>query len=208
MALITKGGTAQIRTNFNESELQSGSWNGIYTDAPDSFELSDISLDGLQAIRTHYGIEVFVNSTGRSPYHNTAVGGSKGSFHLFDILDLDVEAIDWRFKDQNIEGSAGYNASIDYYTQVKNKKGILYEKLVSIGIKGFGLYDSFNHIDSRTYLAHWDNSTKKKSYIEAITSTYTNNEDGFLDWKKSITTTSIIVLIIIAVLIWWFKFRK
>lgn len=210
MALITKDGTRQIRTNINESELQSGSWNGLYTDAPDSFELSDITLDGVQLVREHYNVPVYFNSTGRSPQQNTAIGGASKSKHLFSFEDSNVEAIDWRFKDQNTVGSAGNLASIDYYNQVKNQKGVLYDKLVAKGIKGFGLYDNFNHTDSRnqTRVSLWDNSTKKKSYTESLTSSFQNNEDGVLDWQKSITVIVIIIILIAIGTLLYFKLKK
>jgi len=210
MALITKGGTTQLTTNFKESEMQSGSWGKGFLDAAESFDLSDNTINALQIIRNHYNVAIFINSTGRSPQHNMAIGGASKSKHLFSETSPNVLAIDWRFQDQNTAGSAGNIASIDYYSQVKNKTGVLYNQLVSAGIKGFGLYDNFNHIDSRsqTSVSVWDNSTKKKSYTESLSSSFQNNEDGFLDWKKSIINTSIIVLLIIAVLIWWFKFKK
>jgi len=207
MALITKGGTKQIRTNFNEHELRSRSWEKGFLDAPESFELSDITLDGMQIIRNYYNVPMIPSSTLRSDLHNSLTpGASSGSFHK--LKNGKVHAVDWEFEDQDIEGSEGYNASIDYYNQMKNKSGALYSQLKAIGVNGIGLYDNFNHTDSRSYTAFWDNSTKKKSYIEAITSTYSNNEDGYIDWSNSIITTSIIIVVLIVLLIWWFKFKK
>ena len=210
MALITKGGTSQIRPNFNESELQSGSWRNGFTDAVDSFELSDNTLDALQFLRDHYGVAMGVNSTYRSDLHNASLTGSASlSFHK--LKKAIVRATDFHFIGAHIKGSKAHLADIDYYHQINNKKGVVYDTLVNTyKIKGLGLYDNFNHIDSRVQsgVNFWDNSTKKKSYIEAITSTIQNNEDGVLDWKNSIITTGVIILIIIAALIWWFKYKK
>lgn len=78
-----------ITENFNRAEFACKCGCG--------FDTVDIKLGKvLQALRTHFGKPVEVNSGCRCPEHNRRVGGSPGSQHLFgraaDVIVAGVHA--------------------------------------------------------------------------------------------------------------------
>ncbi len=143
--ILYKNSNRQITKNFTEKELFSKS-----PDAPDSHDLSDRAINGIQIIRDYFGVPVYVTSTYRTEQHNKSIGGASNSQHLKST------AIDGTFKDDAI--MAKYHAEIE-------SQGPLYQKLIAAGILGFGLYDNFFHIDSRAVATPvvWDNRKKKIS---------------------------------------------
>ena len=173
MATIRKGGTRQIRKNFNEKYLGSGSWLRGYTDAVIEFELSDNSLDGLQWLRDFLNTVINVNSTGRSPRHNDAVNSHDSSMHYMDGTQI-IRAIDFTIPDKQL-----FNV---LYWDIKNK-GVIYQTLRKRFGLSIGLYGTFFHIDdgqgagvsskniyTDTFgkFGLWDTTSKKK----ALTKTY------------------------------------
>lgn len=143
MATITKGDQTYISANFTADELYSKS-----PDAPQSHYLSDTTIKGAQIIRDWVGEPVYINSSYRTAAHNAAVGGGTASQHLTG------NALDLSFKTE-----AAKQIVLDDFAQ----KGLLYQKLKFNGIRGFGLYDNFVHIDSRPTVdaVRWDNRKKK-----------------------------------------------
>jgi hypothetical protein len=140
VATINQNGTAQIRDNFTEQELKSGSWN-----APDSWELSDATLDALQYLRQWSGEPIVVTSTLRTPVHNASVGASSTSQHLTG------NAIDFKWADPQVHDEMvgrlrqGIVCSGEVDGIVWSN---LYERLGGKG-GGFGWYETFLHIDDR-----------------------------------------------------------
>ena len=143
MATITKGDTSYISANFTAAELYSKS-----PDAPNSHYLSDEVIKGAQIIRDWVGEPVYINSSYRTAAHNASIGGASNSQHLVG------NALDLSFKTENAK-----NLVINDIAT----KGQLYQKLKFNAIRGFGLYDNFVHIDSRTATnpVIWDNRKKK-----------------------------------------------
>ncbi len=141
--IIRKNSNRQITKNFKERELYSRS-----LDAPDEHYLSDNAVRAVQIIRDFFGVPVIINSTYRTKRHNASIVGASRSQHLYG------NAIDFTFEDKKY---------LDlYYAQIVNKWE-LYDLLKMAGVRGFGMYDNFMHIDTRLAPAFWDNSSKKKA---------------------------------------------
>lgn len=228
MSIIKQGRNNQIRPNFSEGELQSTSWKRGYDDMPILFELSDRTLDALQQIRDYYGVPMIINSTGRSPRHNKAIGGASKSQHLpryngsieptIGVIPT-VTAVDWRFKDYDKPGTPGYEAHNDFYNQMKSPNWMHFPAIYNNDINGVGLYDNFYHIDSReTRVSQpWDLSSKKKSEsgeevsnITYLKNNLTNeNEDGILGAEKTLKKIAIwTVLIVVLAIVGYFLYKK
>ncbi len=151
----------KIHTNFTYRELFTKSAD--YKE--ETHELADIVLEALFFIREHYNVSIRVNSTLRTPLGNSLTPGSaKTSFHMKGMA-IDFSILDEKAKQQ-------------YYEDIKDKNSEVFRKLRKIGITGFGLYDTFYHIDCGNYESRtgaiyqvdnygkwksWDKSTQKKN---------------------------------------------
>ena len=146
MATINQNGTAQIRDNFTEQELKSGSW-----DAPESWELSDATLDVLQYLRQWSGEPIVVTSTLRTPLHNASVGASSTSQHLTG------NAIDFKWADPQVhdEMVGRLRQALMCQGDLENvnpaDNSVWSTQYLLMGLKGggFGWYGTFLHIDDR-----------------------------------------------------------
>jgi hypothetical protein len=89
------------------------------------------AMDKLQALRTKLGRPIIINSGYRSPPHNHAVGGAKGSKHMEGI------AFDGRMDNQNPQ---------QYMAAAR-----------AVGFNGIGEYPElgFCHVDARKAPANW-----------------------------------------------------
>jgi len=122
-------GSPPFAPNFSYKELYSHS-----LDAPSIHYLNDKVVIALQAIRDYYNVPIKVNSTFRTFSNNEAVGGLVNSQHLLG------NAIDFSF--MTVSMTNKYNSDI-------LSRGILFNKLRSMGVTGFGIYSNFHHIDVR-----------------------------------------------------------
>ncbi len=142
-----------ISKNFLQSEFYSGS-----PDAPDFHYLNDKIVPLAQYLRDYFDTPIKVNSTFRTKYHNTLIGGSSNSQHLKG------NAIDLKF-------TKGSHILLE--NDILNK-GNLFKTLLLMGLTGVGLYDNFIHLDFREEkgnqnfeefnYAFWDNRIKKKDF--------------------------------------------
>jgi hypothetical protein len=101
------------------------------------------AMDKLQALRTKLGKPMVINSGYRSPKHNRAVGGAKGSKHMLGI------AFDVRMDNHD---PATYIAAA-----------------LAVGFNGIGTYprQGFVHVDARATRASWgDQFPKRKATPE------------------------------------------
>lgn len=122
---IYKNGNRQITTNFTEDEFFSKSYN-----APVFHFLDDNLINAVQWLRSYLGQPIKINSTYRTKEDNPGVTNSQ---------HLTGKAID--FKTDNLQLIVNDIA----------EKGVIFQKLFNqFGIRGFGLYNNFIHIDTRT----------------------------------------------------------
>ena len=133
MAIKTyrKGVKTRLSENFESTEFDCHG-RGCCSQT----KIDDRLIEYLQNIHDHFGKPVLVrkHSGYRCPKHNAAVGGAKGSKHLYGMA-----------ADFSIKGVAP--AEIAKYAE-------------SIGILGIGLYETakdgfFVHIDTRTEKSFW-----------------------------------------------------
>lgn len=104
----------------------------------------------MQALRDWYRKPMIVNSWYRSPSHNAKVGGVKNSRHLTG------EACDISLPKEFHTFTAARKQEWVYNMSTKWHK-------ICGGGGGFGIYDTFMHIDSRPNYTNFD-YRKKKDY--------------------------------------------
>jgi hypothetical protein len=142
--IIHKNSTTKIKPNFTEGEF--------FTKSEDFLKKEHWLHDGLpkaaQIIRDFLQSPVIIASTYRTPLGNVLAGGVNDSPHKKQIaMDLHFSTEDSKNKIQSDIAS----------------KEVTYQKLRSIGVAGFGLYDWGIHIDFRTKETHpYFNSTDGK----------------------------------------------
>lgn len=212
---IHRNSSNKITENFQEFEF--------YTKADKSYIPSQYSqshplekslINAVQIVRDHFGVQVYITSTYRPKIWNKKIGGAESSCHI------DFTALDFNFGGKYAEDEESYLSK--YNREIKNK-GNLFKKLLGIGIKGFGLYDNFTHIDTCKNNGHslrknpvpfkgkhgfFDNRVTTRddwNYINGIFNAYTNtSQDGYNDTSnKTIVIVSIIGLIIIVTSIYF-----
>ena len=123
-------------------------------------------VEYLQKIRDHFNKPITITSAYRCATHNSRVGGATGSYHTKgQAADFVVEGVT--------------SAEVARYAE-------------SIGIKGFGLYETtkdgfFVHIDTRTYKSFWYG----KSELPRTTFGGSNSQDKNGSYHKSQTKYNI-----------------
>ncbi|MCF8298638.1 MAG: hypothetical protein K9J13_13910 [Saprospiraceae bacterium] len=153
----------QITDNFKMSEFYCKS-----KDAPISHELDYNLIKAAQYIREQTGIPVRITSSFRTVQGNKDAGSKlANSPHTIGIA-IDLQAYSYLQKLQ----------FMDIVTNWWLNKTIQYKTLRQLGISGYGIYDTFLHIDTRgngneyhkytgsdTYgnYSYWNSSLKKKS---------------------------------------------
>ena len=119
-----KDGGTRLAAHFTVSEFAS-------KDGADEVKIDLLLVQHLETIRQHFGKPVTVNSGYRTPAHNAAVGGVKGSYHVKGMAaDIVVQG-------------------------VKSKDVAQYAESLKIG--GIGWYEKSNfvHIDTRSGCVRW-----------------------------------------------------
>lgn len=98
--------------------------------------IDDKLITYLQKMRNHFKKPIIINSGYRCFSHNKAVGGAVNSRHTRgQAADIVVKGVSPR--------------KVAAYAE-------------TLGIKGIGLYDTFTHIDTRTYKYYWYSSKQEK----------------------------------------------
>lgn len=153
---IIKGDQSKIVPNFENGEFFTKSIDFV----GDSHYLNEKLIYAAQAIRDYLGVPVNVNSTYRTYLGNLNEGGATGSLHLKgEALDLQTN---------------GGSAQIQYEVETQ---GPLYQKLRSLGIGGFGIGQSFIHLDTRNSGNQRDNNNGSFAlwYYQGVKKKYTNS---------------------------------
>lgn len=119
-----KDGNKKLSTNFRVREF-------ACKDGTDPIFIDTELVDVLQKIRTHFGKSVTITSAYRTPRHNSSVGGTTYSQHLY-----------------------GKAADIKISGVSPNKIAAYAEKLLP-GKGGVGIYNTFTHIDVRGNCSRW-----------------------------------------------------
>jgi hypothetical protein len=167
--LVRKNNSTKVSANFTEAEYftKSSDFRG------DSHNVSDSIIEAFQYLRTFTGVAWKITSTGRTEAHNKSVGGATASKHL--IFHPEVVAADGQ-----PSSSSGRAAILKQISDDILNKGAIYNQLVSLGIRGFGLYDSFIHLDSanRAQITVWNMRSDKKKNDGRTTPITAQNEQS------------------------------
>lgn len=125
---ITKGDTTIIAPHFTAGEFHSKRPN-----APASHDFYSECVEAVAYLRSHYGVPWRVTSTYRPD--------SVGSQHR------ECRAVD----SQDTQSGAGHGSPVmlDLVAQILNPKSEVFTQLRRLGITGFGVYDTFVHLDCR-----------------------------------------------------------
>jgi len=136
MAIIERGDDSPITQNFTFSEYYSKS-----SDAPDIHGIDDNLVYAMQYIRSYFGHPIRITSTYRTFLHSLSIGSNPyTSQHRYE------KAIDWQFIGTDEDVKELHN---NFYNDIITQ-GEVFQKLNNdYNIKGFGLYDTFFHIDTR-----------------------------------------------------------
>lgn len=147
-----------IREKYNKSSfvIKNKKYKYFYKDMPGRFSqnfalkefytkcnyhsghyLDSALLPAIQVIRQHYKVPIKILSSYRTTECNHQAGGATMSRHLKN------DAIDWKF--------TGKYASTIHARYIKDiqQKGVVFQRLFALGIRGFGCYPTSNHIDTR-----------------------------------------------------------
>lgn len=120
-----------VTANFTQAELYNPK-TGL-----DTHPIAVAVIDALQTIRDYFGFPIRVNSTYRNYIPTDGVGAASTSPHML------AQAIDFSFlTDQQIEDDLYMSIRDDF-----DQKGELFQILWDKGVRGFGSYDTFIHID-------------------------------------------------------------
>lgn len=107
--------------------------------------LDSALMPAIQVIRQHYKVPIKVLSSYRTIECNHAAGGAIHSRHLKN------DALDWKF--------TGKYASTIHSRYIKDiqQRGVVFQRLFALGIRGFGCYPTSNHIDTREHsnMLYW-----------------------------------------------------
>lgn len=120
----SREGEVKLSENFRVREF-------ACSDGSDAVFIDPELVTVLQAIRTHFGKAVTVNSGYRTPEKNAAVGGAKQSRHLYGMA-----------ADITVRGIAP--AAVAKYAET-----------LLVGRGGIGVYGSFTHVDVRDGRERW-----------------------------------------------------
>lgn len=120
-----KDGEKALTRNFKAREF-------ACKDGSDVIFISEGLVGILQAIRSHFGRPVTVNSGYRTPAYNEKVGGAKFSQHLFGTA-----------ADITVSGVSPEDVA-DYAEGLLSTSG------------GIGRYQTFTHIDVRKTKSRWN----------------------------------------------------
>ena len=126
----------KLTDNFSKSEFNCKCGCEMPNDILDNIKLLAIQL---QTIREYVGQPIKINSAYRCELHNSIIGGVKTSQHILGkASDITINT----FTPDEVVGV------------IENL--LVNEMLGSFYIGGLGRYNTFTHLDIRSYKARWD----------------------------------------------------
>ena len=150
--LIRKGDKTQIALHFTAGEFYSTSSN-----APASHDFHTELVEAVSYLREYYATPWRITST----YRPDSVGSQHRECRAVDSQPANMSR----------------TVVLDLVSQLLNPKSEVFRKLRSLGITGFGVYDTFVHLDCRTIqgkhsdtygsFAFWD-ERKKKALVPTV----------------------------------------
>ena len=127
----------KLTNNFSKSEFNCKCGCEMPNDVLDNIKLLAIQL---QTIREYVGQPIKINSAYRCELHNSIIGGVKTSQHILGkASDITINT----FTPDEV---------VDVIENL-----LVNEMLGSFYIGGLGRYNTFTHLDIRSYKARWDN---------------------------------------------------
>ena len=150
---ICKYDRSMIRVNFRGNEFYSKSGNYGFS-VPDCHKLDEKLLDAAQFIREFTNVPWTITSSFRTLAHNRSIGSADTSLHVSGRA-LDLQPLD--------------NQTLRLVVSDIATKGPIYAGLRQRGINGFGIYDSFIHIDTRNNFTAWDKSGRSSGLPRVTT---------------------------------------
>lgn len=149
---------AQLSPHFKAREFYSTS-----ADRPTQHEIAEPCILAAEILRTHFNKPWRISSTYRTPAHEARILKNAGVAY-FTSQHTKKKAFDSQPADLSAETMAAI--WLDFTTE-----GELYQKLRAVGITGFGIYNTFIHLDCRDdefkakrkdkwgLVARWDSRT-------------------------------------------------
>ena len=126
----------KLTDNFSKSEFNCKCGCEMPNDILDNIKLLAIQL---QTIREYVGQPIKINSAYRCELHNSIIGGVKTSQHILGkASDITINT----FTPDEV---------VDVIENL-----LVNEMLGSFYIGGLGRYNTFTHLDIRSYKARWD----------------------------------------------------
>ena len=147
--LMVSNSEAQLRPNFKESELYNSR-----TGLPEH-PIAEKIVDVVQFMRTQFEVPIHTTSSYRNYIPTSGINPATISPHML------AQALDFQF-------IADQATKDELYIQIRDdfdKKGPLFQALWEMGVRGFGSYDTFIHLDvvqSELYPAF--SSKRKRKY--------------------------------------------
>lgn len=155
---LLRGNYSPISAHFNASEFFCKS-----ADAPASHPFHSELVDAVEFLRDNYNSAWRVTSSFRTESEERAI-----------LRKLDVPFfVDVHMKGQAVDSQPAFNTLAIMRDLTKDflTSGPVYSRLRQLGINGFGLYDTFIHLDVREektphhdafgLVAHWDSRREK-----------------------------------------------
>lgn len=160
MMLVHRGETGSITENFTEDELFNPK-NGL-----DAHPLSMDTVRAVQHVRSYFGLPIRVTSTYRNyvPSGSGVVNAAQRSPHML------AQAIDFQFIDTEKRPDLQVAIREDFAS-----KGELWQQLWAMGVRGFGVYDSFIHLDTVKSELYADFRSKRTNTHEGQQYAYWNS---------------------------------
>lgn len=140
----------QVTENFSYNELHNPK-TGLA-----AHPLSRQVVDAMQLIRTVAGVAMNANSTYRNYIPNNGVNPASKSPHMLAC------AFDSSFLSDTQTNQALYVAIREDF----DKKGPLFQHLWAMGVRGFGSYDTFIHLDTVRSELYGDFRSKRRSVYQ------------------------------------------